>query len=114
VVFGTNTATDRSFCVFFRVADRPELLESLCAINRWFVVVRGGKDVIVSTITVHRPLPHGSRGEIVRTVELDNIVLDERVQRPAIDRKVTVSIRLVSTAILDHYGNCQVSHLYET
>jgi len=114
VASGTNTATDGSSCVLFRVADRPELLESLCAINRWFVVVHGGKDVVVSTITVHRSLPHGSGGGIVGTVGLNNIVLNERVQCPAIDRKVTVPIRPVSTAVLDHSGNCRVSHLYGT
>ena len=111
---GTNTATDGSFCVLFRVVDRPELLESLCAINRWFVVVHSGKNVVVSTITVHRPLLHGSRGEIVGTIGLNNIVLNERVQCPAINRKVTIPVRLISTAVLDHSGNCRVSHLYGT
>jgi len=114
VASGTNTATDGSSRVLFGVADRPELLESLRAINRWFVVARGGEDVVVSTVTVHRPLPRGSGGGIVGTVGLDDIVLDERVQCPAIDRKVTVPVRLVSTAVLDHSGNCRVSHLYGT
>jgi len=59
------------------VADGPELLEGLRAVNRRLIVAGSLEDIVVGTVAVDGTFPLGSGGGIVRAVRLDDVVLDE-------------------------------------
>lgn len=109
VASGTNTTTDGPSWVLLGVTDRPELLEGLSTIDRWCIETRGGQNVVVSAVTVYRSSPRGSGGWIVRTVGFNDVVLYEGVQCPAVDRKVTIPVRLESTTVIDHSDSSKPS-----
>lgn len=46
-------------------------------------------------------LVRATSGRVVRTVRLRDVVLDERVRRPAVDGEVAVSIRPVVGIVVD-------------
>lgn len=99
---GAHTPTDRPSRVLLGVTDGPVLLEGLSTDDRWLIDTRGSQNVVSSAVTAHRSSLRSSRGRIVRTVGLDDVVLYERVDCPAVDGKVAVPVRLESSAVLDH------------
>ena len=96
---GTADLTTR---VLLGVANGPELLEGLGAVDRGLVVASGLEDVVVGSVAVDGTLPLSSGGGVVGAVRLDDVVLDERVASPAVDSEVAVAVGLVCTRVLDH------------
>jgi hypothetical protein len=68
------------------LANRPVLLEGGCALNRRCVDTRGLVDVVIRSVRVDGPDKLGSAAGIVVAEILEDVVLDERVRRPAVNR----------------------------
>jgi hypothetical protein len=68
----------------------PELLESRRAINTRLVGARGLKDIVGAAVGGDGALFLSSRSRVVGAVGLDNVVLDQGVARPAVERDVAV------------------------
>lgn len=69
-----------------RVAHRPVLGESLGAFNGGGVVANGSVDIVSGTVAGDCALEGTTAAGIVRAVRLDNIILNQRVGGPAVDR----------------------------
>jgi hypothetical protein len=85
----------------------PELLERLRSLDRWLVRPRRLEDVVVAAVRVHRADLLRTRGRVVSPVRLDDVVLDQRVLGPAVDRQVAVAVRLVVGVVVDCAGGCE-------
>jgi hypothetical protein len=68
----------------------PKLLESRRAINARLVGARGLQDIVGAAVGGDGTLFLSSRSGVVGTVGLDNVVLDQGVARPAVERDVAV------------------------
>ena len=101
VASGVDGTADGSSGVLLGVANRPELLEGLCAVDGWLVVSRGLEDIIGRAVAGHGSLPLSGRRGVVTTVGFDDVVLNERVTGPTIDSKVAVTVWLVVTVVVD-------------
>ena len=95
----------------YRAADplfgphRPVLLERSSALNGRLLVARALKDLVGPIVGGKVAL--GRPGLVGRelAVRLDDVVLDERVLRPAVDGEVAGARRLVSAAVSDLPSN---------
>jgi hypothetical protein len=72
--------------------DRPELLEGRGTIDRRLVGTGGLENVVSATVSGNGTLLLSSRTGVVRAVSLDNVVLDQRITSPAVERDVRVDI----------------------
>ena len=93
----TNCAT----WVSLGVPHRPELLERRGTINRGLVVPPGREDVVASAIACNGPLALCCGSWVVRSVRLDDVVLDQCISSPAINGKVAVAVGLVGSVVVD-------------
>jgi hypothetical protein len=73
----------------------PELLERPRALDRRLVRPSRLQDVVHPTVRVHRADLLRTRRWVVRPERLDDVVLDQRVLRPAVDGEVAVAVWLV-------------------
>lgn len=83
------------------LAYRPVLLEGLGTVNRRCIGARADIDVVGATIGRDGALQRAARAGIVGAVRLDDIVLDERVARPAVDSEVAVAVGAVGARVVD-------------
>lgn len=79
------------------LADRPVLVESLDAVDARCVVTSALAESIGATVALHGTQVGGIRGGIVGAEVLNDVVLDERVAGPTVNREVTVAVGLVNT-----------------
>lgn len=73
-------------------AHTPKLLERSRAINRRLVRASSLKDVVCAAVGLDGTLLLSSRRGVVGSVGFDNVVLDERVAGPAVERNVRVYV----------------------
>ena len=83
------------------VADGPELLEVGGALDRGRVVALADAHLVDAAVAGHGALVRGARRRVVRPKVLDNVVLDQRVARPAVDGQVAVAVGAVGPAVVD-------------
>jgi hypothetical protein len=72
--------------------DRPVLLERACTIDTWLIVAGSLQDVVSAAISSDGSLLLSSRSRVVRPVGLDNVVFNQWVAGPAVQRDVAVNI----------------------
>lgn len=85
--------------------DAPELGEGAGSLNGWLVVAHRLEDVVGAAIDVDGALLLSSRGRVIAAPGLDDVVLDERVLGPAVERDVGVLRRRVpGTGVGDGAG----------
>jgi hypothetical protein len=82
-------------------ADGPVLVEGLDAIDGRLLVAGGHVDIVGVTVGVDGSLLLSILAGVVRTVVLDDVVLDERAPSPTVDGKVTVALRAERAAVVD-------------
>lgn len=70
------------------LADGPELREGRRAVDGGLVDARGLEDVVVAAVRGDGALLGCGRCRVVAAVGLDDVVLDERVASPAVERDV--------------------------
>jgi hypothetical protein len=75
--------------------DGPELLEGRGAVDRRLVDTGGLEDVVGAAVGGDGSLLLSSRTRVVRAICLDNVVLDQRVAGPAVQRDVRVNVARV-------------------
>lgn len=73
------------------LADRPILLKGGCALDRRSIDTRGLVDVVVGSVRVDSPYELGTAAGVVVAEVLKDVVLDERVRRPAVHGQVGVT-----------------------
>lgn len=81
--------------------DRPVLGKSGRADDRRLVDPLRLVDIICTSVALDGPLLRSPAGRVVRAVRLDDVVLDERVLGPAIERHVAVDVGRVPGAVVD-------------
>lgn len=105
-----NGATDT-----LGTADGPELLKGSSTVDGWLVVTGSLENVVCAAVRVDGALLLSSRRGVVGAVGLDNVVLDERVAGPAIQRNVRVYVlRVPGTAVGHGLGSTGVSAAMST
>lgn len=72
--------------------DRPELLERRRAVDAGLVDTRGLQDVVCAAVRGDLALLLGCGGGVVGAVGFDDVVLDQWVARPAVERDVRVYV----------------------
>jgi hypothetical protein len=87
------------------LTDRPVLLEGSSTNDGWLVGTGRDVDVVSSAIAGDGSLLGATRTRVVGTVRLDDVVLNERVGRPAVDGEVAVAIGVVGTREVDGPGS---------
>jgi len=75
------------------LSDTPELLERLRAVDGRLVDPRCLVDVVCAAVRRDGTFLRGSRGWVVGAVGFDDVVLDERIACPAVERDVGVYVR---------------------
>jgi hypothetical protein len=85
-------------------AHRPVLLEGLGTVDGRRVGAGGLVDVVDGAVRGHLALLLRARRGVVRSKVLDDVVLDERAARPAVDGQVAVAVGLVATRVVDGAG----------
>ena len=101
VALDVDGPADRPARRLLRVPDAPELLEGLRAVDGGRVVAPGGEDVVRGAVAGDGALVAGRGGRVVGAVGLDDVVLDERAARPAVDGEVAVAVGLVGAGVGD-------------
>ena len=92
--------------------DRSELGKRGSPQNRRLVDPLGLIDIICASVALDRPLLASAAGRVVRAVGLDDVVLDEGVLGPAVERDVAVDVGCVpGTVINDVLGATRVPAL---
>lgn len=80
----------------------PKLLKGSRAIDGRLVRPRRLQDVVGAAVGLDRALFLRRRRRVVRAKRLDNVVLDQRVARPAVQRNVRVdALSVPRAAVLD-------------
>lgn len=74
------------------LADGPVLVKSGGAVDGGLVDALGAVDVVDAAVRGDGPETGGARAGVVSAKVLDDVVLDERVARPAVDGEVRVSV----------------------
>jgi hypothetical protein len=87
--------------VLSQCARLPVLLKGPGTIDGGLVSTSGGGDVICATVGLEATLALRAAAGVVGAVGFDNVVLYERVASPAVDRKVTVTLGVERTAVVD-------------
>jgi hypothetical protein len=82
----------------------PILLKGPCSIDGGLVGTGGGGDVVGTAISLEAALALGSAAGVVGAVRLDHVVLHKRVAGPTVDGKVTVTLGVEGSAIVDRTG----------
>jgi hypothetical protein len=87
------------------LADRPVLLERACALDRRLVDACAGEDLVRAL--VKREVALGRPRLVGRQVgvRLDDVVLDQRVARPAVDGQVAGPGGVVGAGVFDGPGS---------
>ena len=96
VLLGRDGAADALL-----LAHRPVLLEGAGALDGRLVDARAGEDLVVALLVAEGAL---GRPRLVRRqvcVRLDDVVLDQRVARPAVDGEVARARGVVGAGVLD-------------
>ena len=83
VVLGGDRSADA-----LRLPNGPELLEGRSAVDRGLVCTGGLENIIGSAVGGNGTLLARSRSGVIGAVRLNDVVLDERVARPAVERNV--------------------------
>ncbi|KAK2740089.1 hypothetical protein FQN55_009038 [Onygenales sp. PD_40] len=84
------------------LANGPELLESLDSINEGLVGTGADEDAVCTALNGDGTLFSGTARWVIVAKVLNDIVLDERVSGPAIDRKIAVAVGTVDSRVVDH------------
>lgn len=84
----------------------PELLERLRSINTRLVVPRRLVDVVRSAVAGDGAFLGRAGGRVVGAVGLDDVVFDERVACPAVERDVGVYVRRVPGTAVGYGAPC--------
>ena len=92
------------------LADGPVLVERSCAVDRRLVGTDIQVDVVSATIRGDSTLVSSTSGGVVVTERLGNVVLDEWVRGPAVDRQVTVAVGLVVGGVGDGPSEVESVH----
>jgi len=82
--------------------DGPELLEGRRAVDTGLVSAGGLQDVVCTAVGGDGALFLSSRARVVGAVGLDNVVFNERVAGPAVERDVAVDVGGVPGAGVSH------------
>lgn len=91
------------------LADGPVLAEGGGALDGGLVDARGLVDVVGAAVRGDAAEAGGARGRVVGAEVLDDVVLDERVGRPAVHGEVAVAVGLVVGVVVDRSGGALVS-----
>ena len=75
-------------------ADGPVLVKGGGALDRGLVDAPGLVDVVDAAVVLDGAEPLGARRRVVRAVCLDDVVLDERVGRPAVEGEVCITVSI--------------------
>lgn len=81
-------------------ADRPELHKSSPAHNRGLVDTLCLVDVVGATIAFDGASPLGAAAGIVRAVAIDDVVLNQGLLGPAVEREVRVGVDAAPSAVV--------------
>ena len=81
--------------------DLPVLLKGPCSIDGGLVGTGGCGNVVGTAVSREATLALGSAAGVVGAVRLDHVVLHKRVAGPTVDGKVTVTLRLERSAVVD-------------
>jgi hypothetical protein len=87
------------------LADRPELLERRRAVDAGLVGARRLQDVVGAAVGGDAAFLLRGGGGVVRAVGLNDVVLDERVARPAVQRDVRVDVGGVPGTAVGHVAD---------
>lgn len=82
-------------------ANRPVLLEGLGALDRRRVGARANVDVVGCAVARNLALLLAAAGGVVRAERLNDVVLDQRVLGPAVQREVAVALGAIGARVLD-------------
>jgi hypothetical protein len=93
VVLDSNRSTNA-----LALPNRPELLERSGTIDRWLVGSGSLEDIVCAAVARDGALLLSSRRRVVRAICLHNVVLDQGVASPAIERNVGVLIGSVPSS----------------
>jgi hypothetical protein len=94
------------------LTDGPVLVERGRADDRRLVDALGAEDVVRRAIGSDRAEPLRPRAGVVGAEVLDDVVLDERVGRPAIDGEIAVAARVEGAAEVDGPGLAMSACIY--
>ncbi len=83
------------------LADRPVLLEGRGTLDRGLVGAGRLVDVVDGAVRGDAAELGGARGGVVGAEVLDDVVLDQGVLGPAVDREVGVAVGAVATRVVD-------------
>lgn len=83
------------------LANGPELLEGLSTVDGRLVDTGALEDVVVAAVDVDGALAGGAGRGVVGTEVLDDVVFDERVAGPSVDREVRVAVEVVLAGVVD-------------
>jgi hypothetical protein len=89
------------------LADRPILIEGGSSLNRWLVDALVQVDIVGATVTGNGALVGASGGWVVVTVGFDDVIFNEGIGHPSINREIRVSCKLVRTSPTE--GSSQAS-----
>lgn len=90
------------------LADRPVLVEGARALDGGLVDPLGAVDVVGGAVRDHGAEAGGAGGRVVGAEVLDDVVLDQGVGGPAVDREVAVAVGVVGARVRDRSaGVCQ-------
>jgi hypothetical protein len=82
----------------------PELLERRRSVDGRLVGAGGLEDVVGAAVRGDRALLLSSRGGVVGAVGLDDVVFDERVACPAVERDIGVYTACIPGAVVVYYA----------
>jgi hypothetical protein len=83
----------------------PELLEGGCSVDRRLVSACGLEDVVGAAVSGNGTLLLSSRTGVVRAIGFDNVVFDQGVAGPAVQRNVRVDVAGVPGARVGHVAD---------
>ena len=93
------------------LANRPVLLEGASAINGGLVGAGRDVDVVIATISREASLELSTTAGVVGSVGFNHVVLDQWRAGPAIDGKVSVTLGVEASAVVDGAWSCVRSFL---
>ena len=88
------------------LADGPVLVEGLGAVDGGLVDTLGLRNLVGRAVGGDGALHAGSRGRVVGTEVLNNVVLDKGAAGPAVDGKVGVTLGAVGTGVCNGTWTC--------
>jgi len=88
------------------LADTPELREGRCAENGRLVVAHRLQDVVGAAVNADATLLLSSAGWVVRAIGLDDVIFDEGVGGPAVERDVRILVGSVPGSAVGNGAGC--------